>query len=404
MEHIMEAVQEFKKYQFGGESLVLFIIGIIPLLQTIHYLGDAPGMAYGYSHLFITYDQGFSKRALYGTAFSFMNFISKDAAKLIGFAAVALVVIMIYWLFRREIFHSTQRSILFSFLLSGSGVLPHLSFISGFLDVPMFALLTMSLILLRRSTSFISIISVGLLSVFGILMHEAYFLMFYPLLLAIYITDTRLNRDAFIWPAVSTMIVVAAFILTIKYGNLKVDPQVYFDIARLRTDIKLNKDAFFVNNNSFGNQLSYLVNQYDIKSISGISLTLLTSLPYLFALYTILLMLLKIISKIPNLKTEYGSYILTSILSAPILLTFIGHDVMRWVSAACINISLFVAYHIARGEDDGKEFAASFCGDLASRNWFYACFIFSIVIGPFGAIAGNRIVGKFALLFGIYPV
>ena len=161
---------------FAKRALVLLAL-CYPILLTIFYLGTIENrMAYAYSHLFLNYSHGFARRSLYGTLFQSIPFISARMAMILGYLQVLVAVILTYAIFARHFLGSFKEMLLFGFLFGGCGVLPHLGLLYGYLDVPLFSLLLITVLIIHagREHYALTLVLVSIATVIGLLIHEAY--------------------------------------------------------------------------------------------------------------------------------------------------------------------------------------------------------------------------------------
>jgi hypothetical protein len=163
--------------------------------------------------------------------------------------------------------------------------------------------------------------------------------------------------------------------------------------AQQRTDMPLEGTVFLVLSNTLHQQLRFVAALYDKKLIAGVLLSCLISLPY----FAVLVWLLRgaLARRGYTSKSRWAMLLL---LCAPLLLLPLGHDVMRWVAAACVNISLFLLYLYRSGTPAER---------LALTGWtatplYGALLAYALALGPFG-IASNRLVTNIGNLLSGHP-
>lgn len=87
------------------------------------------------------------------------------------------------------------------------------------------------------------------------------------------------------------------------------------------------------------------------------------------------------------------------LLCAPLALVIVGADVMRWVSAMCIDMALVVAFLYCYSPN--RAAVKERLSRLIAQDRFMVALAFTLMIGPFGQIAGNRLIAKLGTMAGV---
>jgi len=365
---------------------------LVPLAQAFVSLSTTDQNAYGMAFYLVNYHFGFVKRGLFGQLFAHVPFVSLNALTKTALTNTGLCILAIYAIFAPAFSRTVARAALFSFLLSGPAMLPHLAYHAGFLDNPLLSLLLLAMLLLWCSGTWITITAITVLCVVGLLIHEAFLLMFYPLIFLLMIIrckEARVRHGVF---AIHLLVIAAAFIVIETRGKLTISTDFYLTYLQSRTDLYISPDFVRVWNQPFSHIPAYLLHSMPLRTLAGTLLALVTSVPYFCALKTCVSL------SIRESGTRQLSLPVTgAILCAPLLLVFIAADVMRWVSAACINASLYVLWAEWNSPPGTPSDEPTGPVSFTKSPWFTAYFVWSLVIGAFG-IYGNRFTNKLVSL------
>lgn len=385
--------------RFSKRALICLFVSY-PIFLTIFNLGTIENrMPYAYSHLFLNYSHGFARRSLYGTLFQSAPFISAKMALLLGYLQVLIAVVLTYVMFARHFCSSFRERLLFCFLFGGCGLLPHLGLIYAYLDVPLFSLLliTVFIIYAWQEHYAVTLILVSVLTVIGFLVHEAYLLMFYPAVFVLLLLRMKSSKLAALALLLHCVFVVCAFCFIILHGNASMDAASYFSLAKARTNIPIPDQVFGVMRGSAREQFDVAKSFYlRPTTILFMGVSLLTSLPYLLILWTLLSASVSATQPQHQLLSQWIRKLIPLLLATPLLLILAGFDFMRWLSSVCINVTIFAAFQFcfASNRDQIKEAL----GKIAEKDWFVSGLFASMIIGAFGIVMGNRFTEKLFLL------
>jgi hypothetical protein len=370
---------------------------LLPFLVCLTVLGSQPaGRTYGPSHWFATYEHGFLRRALVGEIFSGMGFLSWHSIHLMNAAVVVMACLLTGLAFRRILFGRPAERRFAAFLLAAPAFLPHMAYMDGELDNFLYlAILVGAFALMRLGNLHGLFIATGC-TVLGLLMHEAFALMFYPLVLVLAADLVHRGKLKSGWVAAHVVVVFAVFVSVVHFGKLSGTPAEWIVAAQRRTDMRVDGTVFLVLQCSLREQLSFVRHLYTPQVIGSILLTLALSVPYGIVLWRLV--------RTACILREYSAAhtrLVLLIFAAPLALSLLGHDVMRWVSALCINVSLYLllVYHATpRGERSGRDLHKALTG-WTGVPAYAATLLYLLALGPWG-IAGNRLLSNAGKLLG----
>jgi hypothetical protein len=370
---------------------------LLPFFLCLTFLGSSiAGRTYGPSHWFANYQHGFVRRALIGELLSPIGFLSSRLILGIELAIFTLACTLTALAFRRILFGALAERRLAAFLLAAPAFLPHMAFMDGELDNFLYLAILIGAFALIRLGNLFGLAIATATTIVGLLIHEAFALMFYPLILVLAADLVHRRRLHMQSVAAHLALVLAVFLAIIHFGKLPGDPAQWITAAQQRTDMRVDGTVFLVLECSLREQLNFVRHLYTPKVVGSILLTLALSIPYAVVLW-----------RLVRTACIYRGYSLAHsrclllVFAAPLALSFLGHDVMRWLSAMCINVSLYLLliYRTTPRVD------AQNTPDLhkALTAWtglpvYAATLLYVLALGPWG-IAGNRLLSNIGSLF-----
>jgi hypothetical protein len=371
---------------------------LLPFFLCLTFLGsNIAGRTYGPSHWFANYQHGFLRRALVGELLSRIGFLSSRLILGIELAIFALACTLTALAFRRILFGTLAERRLAAFLLAAPAFLPHMAFMDGELDNFLYLAILVGAFALIRLGNLLGLAIATVTTIAGLLIHEAFALMFYPLILVLAVDLVHRRRFRVQWVAAHFALVLGVFFAIIHFGKLPGDPAQWITAAQQRTDMRVDGTVFLVLECSLREQLNFVRHLYTPTVVGSILLTLGLSIPYAVVLW-----------RLVRTACIYRGYSLTHsrcllvVFAAPLALSFLGHDVMRWLSAMCINVSLYLLliYRTTPRVDSSDT------PDLhkALTAWtglpvYAATLLYVLALGPWG-IAGNRLLSNIGSLLG----
>jgi len=369
---------------------------LLPFFLCLTFLGNnIAARTYGPSHWFATYEHGFLRRALVGEVLSRFGYLSSRLILGIELSIFILACSLTALAFRRILFGSLAERRLAAFLLAAPAFLPHMAFMDGELDNFLYLAILVGAFALIRLGNLLGLAIATVTTVVGLLIHEAFALMFYPLILVLCADLVHRRRLGFQWVAAHFALVLSVFLAIIHFGRLPGDPGQWISAAQQRTDMRIDGTVFLVLECSLREQLNFVRHLYTPKVVGSILLTLALSIPYGIVLWRLV--------RTACIFRRYSiahTRLLLVIFAAPLGLSLLGHDVMRWLSAMCINVSLYLLliYRTTPPVDTSDT------PDLhkALTAWtglpvYAATLLYVLALGPWG-IAGNRLLSNIGSL------
>ena len=345
-------------------------------------------MNYGFALYFLDYRHGFVKRGLIGEMLSGKDGLPRGELIAVEYAFLAAAFALTYLVFRDLLFGSAAECRLAALLLSGPALLPHLGYLFAQPDVTLYILLLGALAALIWMPRMMGAAVSCVLCCIGLLVHEAFSLMFYPLIVAVLLHLCALRRLPWAVAAAHIAFVGAAFVAVMHFGTLKVSPDVILHEAQARTDVGIQRQVYDVMASNLAQQHTLLQEVYGAYVWRVVGLTILVALPYFALLARLLLGSLRTAGTLRWQRNLIGLLFLM-----PLALCLLGHDVSRWLSSAAIDATLFILWLCM---DERRAHAIGNCAIAPSTaqyflaNWadspgYVAWLVYLLVIGPFGA-------------------
>ena len=363
---------------------------VLPFLLCVHYVNAPPDTrTYGPTHWFLNYHHGFTRRALVGQLFASFPFLSWHSIYLIEAAVLLVLVILTYLALRSVLFGTLEERRLAAFLLAGPAFLPHLAHLGGEIDNFMYIPLLLGAWVLMRLRSHAGLLLATVAVCIGLAIHEAFLLMFYPLLLALIVELMHRRRLRPLWVAVHGAVVGLSFLCLVTLGRIHGVREAWVQEAQQRTDMPIEGTVFMALHNSLREQVTFVSHRYTHLLLRGILLTLVLSIPYGVLLWR----LLREAVRTRGYPRPLERMVLL-LFFAPLLLLPLGHDAMRWTAALCIDMSLYVLFmYLADCASDRRLEARSSLTRWSASPAVSATLVYLVALGPWG-LAGNHLLNN----------
>jgi hypothetical protein len=394
--HLSAAPWRWFHAQFQGWDFAGLGFSFLPFFVCLTFLGaNFSGRTYGPSHWFATYQHGFLRRALVGEVLSPLGFLSSRLILGIELATFTLACLLTALAFRRILFGGLAERRLAAFLLAAPAFLPHMAFMTGELDNFLYLTILVGAFALMRFDNLLGLAVATAATIVGLLIHEGFALMFYPLILALAADLVHRGRLRLQWVSAHFIVILAAFLAIIHFGELPGEPTQWIAAAQRRTDMPVDGTVFLVLKLSLREQLNFVRHLYTTKVVGSILLTLALSIPYGVVLWRLV--------RTACIYRRYSiahARLLLFVFAAPLSLSLLGHDVMRWLSAMCINVSLYLLLiYRTTTRVDSPEMPNL---HKALTAWtglpvYAATLLYMLALGPWG-IAGNRLLSNIGSL------
>lgn len=334
------------------------------------------GWNYGFALYFLNYHHGFVKRGLVGELFSPFAFLSRNQLLTIEYLFLAAAFALCYVVFRRALFQDRALTLPAVLLLSAPGTLPHIGYLFAQPDVTMFLLMLLCIwAFLQLSPLAATLITLPLCCI-GLMAHEAFSLMFYPLIAAILLNLARTRRLPWAVAIAHVASVAAVFIAIVHFGKLKVSPDTILQEGLARTNVGIQRQVYDVMASTFAQQQTLVHQLYTPGIWQLLILTVCIALPY-FWLMAHLLRRSMWAATMPLWQQACNGIAFLS----PLVLCFLGHDFTRWIGAACIDVSVFTLY-LALTSEAAHDALANWASTSIHKEAWLA---YLIAIGPMGA-------------------
>jgi hypothetical protein len=250
-------------------------------------------------------------------------------------------------------------------------MLPHLAYLTGFPD-PVLVVLTIGAInLLLRPSAVGILLGVTPLVMASLFIHEGYIIQLYPGIAVIgarvAIAHPRLRLSM----AIHLLATLACLAFLVAFGRLDADGGTYLSYAQSRTDLALAPDAFIPITFDLHQQWHYCLARMSPATIAGFVVTMVTSLPYFLLLGWIHFRIARHL-EIPFRQARWE----LAAFAMPFGLMVVGHDWMRWVSFASMNVTLVIGYRYLRHGDVLRVHL----GQLVTTAWFQIGLLWTLVI------------------------
>jgi len=346
-------------------------------------------MNYGFALYFLPYRHGFVKRGLVGEMFSRLTWMPRGELIAIEYAFLAAAFALSYVVFRELLFGTVAERRLTAALLCAPAMLPHLGFLFAQPDVTLYILTLGGVAALLWMRPLAGAAASCLLCCIALLAHEAFSLMFYPLIAAILLQLCMRRRLSWAAGLAHVAIVALVFIAVLHFGTLEVSPDLILREAQIRTNVGVQRQVYDVMASNLSEQRGLLHQMYGAYVWRVLGVTFVFSLPYFVLLGRLLFGTLRAAG------AQLWQRIATGLLFlAPLTLCWFGHDVSRWLGAMGIDTTLFILWMYL---DERRESVDGMLAQNGTNNvrifltkWvagpnYTAWLIYLLVIGPFGA-------------------
>jgi hypothetical protein len=361
-----------------NESRAAGVLSWAPLfLGAINSYGPI-NLNYGFALYFLTYEHGFVKRGLVGELLSPVHWLPRTRLMTAEYLFLAVAFVLTYLVFRRLLFGDTSERRLSAALLSAPALLPHIGYLFAQPDVTLYTLLLLCVWLFLRTPLGVAAAGSCALCCLALLGHEAFCLMFYPLIAAILLHLVLRRRMHWAVALVHVLIFTLAFVAVMHWGTLKVSPDRIVAEAQARTDVGIQRQLFDVMASRFAEQEALVRRMYSREVIRVLIGTVVLTTPYVWLLARL------VNGTLRNAGASAVQRVATIILFAsPLLLCVLGHDTTRWMGAMCIDATLFILFmYLTEAEGSAVR---GYLRSWATGQSFVPWLVYLIGIGPYGA-------------------
>lgn len=374
---------------------ILFAVSALLLVPAVFFRSIGPIGNWKLTHWLFNYQDEFVKRGLVGELFRLLGSeVTLTQVVVISYAFIVLILGMMVYFFSRPVVRSPEKTGLWWFFLialTSSATFQHFNYDVGRFDVFCFALALLSLMMIRVGSGRVAAISILACMSLAILVHEAAFFMYVPMVVAYWFyRDPDLKHIAPKVLVAVLLVVVTYFVSTGGLVETKTLTQ-YFTELQLRYGIWVVEDSLRVLYRG-GVEENILMTLQRGFRLEGV-------LSYLLFAAFVLLPLLILVVKFFRLRGGFdnGRAALIFFASAlgPLALYPLGFDHFRWWAATITNffvIVSLVAYHDAGFRD---RLNAVVCGN---RPVVLGILLLSLILGPIGVTDSFTVASDYAYL------
>ena len=359
----------------GGSLLPWLPIGV----AVAHILPKIDGN-YGPPYFLYDYRHGFAKRALLGTLFSHVHYLTRGDVLLIQGAILLATIWVTYAVFRQPLFRDRAMTPLTVMLLCGPALLPHLFLMFIPTDPLLFMLAVFGLWSFLKVRAPIAVALTLVAGVIALLLHEAFAVRFYPLFIAIMIELCRRGKLRWSMAAAHVGVMLISFGLIFHFGTLTYPWRMFAAEAQARAGFLVYAQVFNLMHESTGEAIRESMGFVLHRGVLQVfALSVLLALPYLASVVILLRRTMRA-AEFP-LSQQFVTVLL---FCAPLILIPLTTDWLRWLSDCMICATLFILYlYSADGEEGAvRTFLRSFAGTQTTTALIgYAC-----AIGPFAGM------------------
>lgn len=199
-----------------------------------------PVSNYRLTQWLFNYDESFLKRGLPGTFLRWLDIVpSKENLIVISFILFGLVTVFFGFAIYRAYKSANHASWAFTFLilaLINPGTLPHFAHDIGRFDGVGLILFICGLLISEKASPAISLMASLAISIVMLLVHEAFFFVYIPPLLAFWILKTP-NKSKWIWASGALLAIFVATYLVSTHGVLRTDAEFNTLLAKKQSEV-----------------------------------------------------------------------------------------------------------------------------------------------------------------------
>ncbi len=355
--------------------LILLVLGVLAALRNIKLVSH-----WHMTHWAFTYEHGFIKRGLIGEITSrVFGTVTPTIINSLSWGIMLLLAAALIYLFIKPALESKRVGAwLFAIVaVTHSGTIPHFEIDIGRFDHINLLILIVCLFVIRQPSSVLRFAVIPLLCLTGLLVHEAFFFMFLPLIFAIWFYEERCK----IWPKLLILfgLITIAWAIA-KYGILSnITADDYIRQLKNRHIFHIAKDSVDVLFRGLKGNLAFNLKDFFSYLRPNITHHIVFALTLLPSLILFKKLICGISFHASACENRWLALLVAAAL-APITLYVVATDHFRWWSIAITNLFIVFSYLAVRGQD------ATRLADVIERSLvIVACVIgTSLVFGPLG--------------------
>lgn len=325
-------------FQNNKQKLFFILVSLLVFMNSLNPIDD-----YNFTHWLFNYKFQFIKRGFIGQIFYIFNI--HPTLEIVYFSSYLILFIMFYVyikFFYNAIkpFNGEQGSFLF-FLIAvfHSATLQHYHYDIGRFDQIGIIVTLVLISCLKKISDLFQLIIVTLTFIILILIHEALFIMFGPLILLYWINLKKNNTNFTLLKIITFICLGTATLFVSTFGIMKkISAENYFELLLKDYGNKIDKSAVLTLYRNFSDNLEFTHNIG--YSIGHHVLMLIVVLPVIFISSVLFY---KYFHKVISISHKIMSYLLLISALSPLLLYPIAVDRFRWISITITNLLIVIA-------------------------------------------------------------
>ena len=361
--------------------LIVFVVIGLVVIRDIHFVSD-----WHMTHWAFTYEHGFIKRGLIGETISrLFGPVTSTIINSVSWGIMLSLSAALIYLFLRPAWESKRIGVLLFAVvaLTHSATIPHLVHDIGRFDHINLLILLGCMFILSRPSQLLRLTVIPLLCLIGLLIHEVFFLMFLPLIFAVWFYE---ERREWIWPKLLMLVALIASTWAIgTYGLITDFPiERYMAQLRERHTFSIPKDSVDVLYRGFAGNIMFNIEEFykylrpNVTHHIVFALTLIPTISFFGKLIH------RLCLEAPTCERLWRVLLVTAALG-PLALYVLATDYFRWWSIAITNLFIVFAYLVVR-ENDTSRLADA----VESSQMVVACILgISLVFGPIGVMINS---------------
>ena len=323
------------------------VVLVIAAVVTLRWLGSVS--TWHMTHWSFTYEHGFIKRGLVGDITS--RLFGAATPQIIYRSVLAIFILLMIaltcWVTKPAWNSNRAGAWLFAILaVTSPATIPHLEYDFGRFDQINLLILLTCLFILSKPSKLLRYSLIPPLCAIALLIHEAFFLMFAPLIIAAWTYEEAFQR---VWPKLFILTILFLLVLTLdRYGIMHtISEKDYMAELQQRHSFRIHPDSIHVLYRTIKENISFNVDElrkYALPNTTHHIVFVLTLLPTLALFYRITVALCCYGRTVENV----GRLSLILAALSPLSLCALASDFFRFWAIALTNLFVIYAYLATR--------------------------------------------------------
>lgn len=374
-----------EKIRLGSSLFIVCVFAFIAFFRSSYTLlieGNSYLNYWKYTHYLFDYSDGFVKRGLIGSIFSwFSDVTSYELVNFFSYFVIFILAVILCFLFSKHWVDEKNKLGPFLFAaiaITSPATIQHFAYDVGRFDILIYIVAIFSLFFVSRFgnqnkvvTAFVVLSSLA----FSILIHEAAFFMIAPLILAFWFFVCSSRKALLLQMAVFFLILIFTYLVSTK-GNYTAFPlEVHLENLEAQYGDRVKESSLkVIHNTTLKENLEItLRNGFTKNRIAHHLVFLFFMAPLLLFIYIFLRDNYKIFG--------FKAFLLLLSSVSPLALYPLGHDHFRWWSLALTNV--FIVFSFLMISD--KSVSDSFFNFVEKhKKMALLIIVFGLISGPIG--------------------